>query len=397
MNTKLNVFDHLRDTEVNETAYIKKWLTGIKEGEHKILINYLRSNPDKQKEIKLKRIPCIVYNFTLNNERNSDNIVSPTGFMFFDIDVPFDTKSLNRDKIFALYKSCTGKGIHIIVQVDGLTINNYDESYEYIINDLGITDYIDRCAKGKVQVALASYDPDLFMNTCSIKYDLSKLIMTAPISSLVNKTNKKEMFRVNWGQQKFRFTNVRDFDFDNKDYLVDWGNLDFIQAYKGKNIGVGKRNVVLFEYTRNFLYINQHLTKEELLSIIKNVNDSWFVEPLVFTEVLSIVNSIFKIFEAGKLEPSIKKRSIIFNPQSEYTTEEKGELTLQLLAERKTQKSKEKINDILESWDFEAHGLISQRNIAKNFDINIKTVEKYYSEFKQHILELNMYHKLSNK
>jgi hypothetical protein len=179
--------------------------------------------------------------------------------------------------------------------------------------------------------------------------------------------------------------------------LVDWGNLDFIQAYKGKNIGVGKRNISLFEYTRNFLYINQHLNKEELLSIIKNVNDSWFTEPLEFTEVLSIVNSIFKIFEAGKLEPSIKKRSIIFNPESEYSSEEKNELTLQLLAERKTENSKLKLNDIIEDWDFKNHGPISQSKIVKNYPISKKTVEKYYYEFKDWILELNINDKLSNK
>jgi transposase len=58
--------------------------------------------------------------------------------------------------------------------------------------------------------------------------------------------------------------------------------------------------------------------------------------------------------------------------------------------------SKEKIRSILETWDFEAYGLISQRNIAKNFNINIKTVEKYYSEFKQDIQEMNMAEKLTN-
>jgi hypothetical protein len=394
----LSLFKSVKQTSVIEMFDIHNWLFDIKDGSYKKDVEYVRNIQDKVEIQKIKEteLPCVVYNFQLYEKRNTQNIASATGYFFIDIDVPFDVRLLNTSKIFAYYRSLRGTGYHILVKVDGLTIDNYNDAYSYIINDLGLEYYVDKCAKGIIQASLISYDPDLFLNDDSLTFDLSKLISSVPQSQYINKTIKEEHIRAKGVQQRYRFNNIRDFEFDGKDYIVDWGNIDFIASYKGKNIRIGRRNKVLFDFTRNFVFLNQHLSYEETLSVISNVNISMFDTPLEYKQVISIVTSIIKYKQAGTLKPIIKKRSIIFNPQSKYTPQEKNERTLELLAERKTDMSKEKIRSILETWDFDAYGLISVRNIANNHSISKKTVAKYYKEFKNDIQEMNMAEKLSN-
>ena len=47
------------------------------------------------------------------------------------------------------------------------------------------------------------------------------------------------------------------------------------------------------------------------------------------------------------------------------------------------------LNDIIESWDFELNGKISQRKVKDNSTMAKGTIEKYWPAFKEHIKELN--------
>jgi len=388
----LNLFQNLKDTTVSETIPINDWLSNIKDGTYNSYAKSARSSKST-KEIIKQTAPCVLYNFVLEKSRLTKNILTDTGFLFIDIDKNIDISIIDKSKVYALYSSIGGVGIHIIVKVSNLTIENYDEAYSYIINDLNITNFVDINAKGKIQPALCSFDPDLYLNKNSKEYNLSDLITTVSQSPLINPI-KRKTYEANGIHQKFRYSNVKDFNFESKDYIMNWGNLDFVQSFKAKNVKNGKRKVTLLAYCNNFVILNPHLTKEEVISIIANVNSSMCETPLDFKDIISVVTSIFKYKEDGTLKPINKKRSIIFNPHSEFNAEEKVEITLQLLAERKSNISKDKLYSIIENWDY-SNGAISVRNIAKNHPISMKTVTKYYKEFKDYIQEMNMTHKLS--
>lgn len=397
---ELNVFNNLKDTTVSKTISITDWLNHIQKGRYSDYVNYLRTLTEKNDidKFKAEELNCVVYNFNLNKKRNSENIVSATGYFFIDIDVPFDTRLLNRSKIYALYKSCTGKGIHIIVQVDGLNQNNYDDAYTFIINTLGIEQYVDKCAKGKIQAALISYDPNLFHNPNSFVFDLSRLVQSVPQGTLSNKTSKKETFRQPWGTvERINFNCANDMEFDNGDYIADWQNIDFIECRLTGKIKEGKRNKTLFAYGANLVYLNPTLTKEKLTAILHNVNIASCDMPLEYKDIASMMNTLFKYKQEGKLTPLYKpkKRSIVFNPDAKLSYDEKMVIVHSIQKEKCAEESKTKIYDIIENWDFEAHKLISVRNISNNYPISKKTVAKYYSEFKDYIQELNMTHKLS--
>ena len=53
-----------------------------------------------------------------------------------------------------------------------------------------------------------------------------------------------------------------------------------------------------------------------------------------------------------------------------------------------------KIQNILDCWDFEKLGKITQQSIYKNHNVSKKTVEKYYKEYKKEIENLNNIWKL---
>jgi len=144
--------------------------------------------------------------------------------------------------------------------------------------------------------------------------------------------------------------------------------------------------------------LNPTFTKEKYISILNSANITRCEKPLEYKEIVSIINTLCKYNEEGKLEPLYrpKKRSIVFRPEAKLDYDAKMAIVHKERVKKYANDSKEKIRSILETWDFEAYGLISQRNIAKNFNINIKTVEKYYSEFKQDIQEMNMAEKLTN-
>jgi len=108
-------------------------------------------------------------------------------------------------------------------------------------------------------------------------------------------------------------------------------------------------------------------------------------------QVKSVVTGIFKQKENGTLQPIVnrKKRKIVFAPYSLLTAEQKFAKSRELVAEHKTSGSKQKINQIIEDWDFDTNGKITVRGVVKIGKMGNNTVQKYWSEFKEHVAELN--------
>lgn len=84
-----------------------------------------------------------------------------------------------------------------------------------------------------------------------------------------------------------------------------------------------------------------------------------------------------------------KKRKIIFDSKCRLSGDDKRAIVINELAKMKSDNSKQKIYEIIEDWDFEMFGKITQAKIYNNFKISSKTVEKYWVEFKEYVRELN--------
>lgn len=99
--------------------------------------------------------------------------------------------------------------------------------------------------------------------------------------------------------------------------------------------------------------------------------------------ILNAVNLIYSDKVVKILNSKIKKES-----KHKISLQDKinqlGEAR-KLNCEQVQEKTKQKLNAIIENWDFEKLGKITQISIVKNHPISKKTVEKYYKIFIEYI------------
>lgn len=387
----LNTFS-LKSTEPINSIEIGQWVKKIKSPEKslKLQINLIRSKQlDKQEE--KYNLPAVCYNFLFNKKRTENNILSSTGFLFIDLDKnleEFDIKTIDKSKVFLLYKSLSGEGYHLIVRVNNLSIETFKTTLDFIIFDLGIEDYCDKGAMKYNQLSFYSYDENLFYNENSFIYSEVKNILD-PLGKYIKINNTVTIEGV--PKINLRFNNIDEFRFDGQ-YKVDWGNIDIIEAkIPIKKVEEGRRNRILYAYGINLLWLNNNMSLDKLTSILMNTNIVMTKTPLTLKEVTIIAHSIYQRKLKGILQPipSPKKRSIIFKQNIGLSKDDKLEIVRDLLIKKKSEDSKQKLYDIIENWDFEKYGKITSRSIPENFPISRKTVIKYYSEFKGYINELN--------
>ena len=148
---------------------------------------------------------------------------------------------------------------------------------------------------------------------------------------------------------------------------------------------------MLLSYVCNYVSLNPLFRREKVLQTIRNVNNIACTIPCDDTQLLRIVNSIFKQKEEGKLTPKYwsKTRKIVFRANSALSYDEKMSIVRKEVAKKWKDISEQKIYRILENWDFSTYGKISQRKIYHSFNISSKTVEKYWPVFKEYVAELN--------
>jgi len=138
--------------------------------------------------------------------------------------------------------------------------------------------------------------------------------------------------------------------------------------------------------------LNQHLTFYGLLNNLKHVNPVACENPIDESQLVKITKSLMQQKFDKILKPIVfnKKRKIIFAHNSPLSKDEKLHIVRSEMGKHKSDLSKEKIYSIIESWDFGKLGKITQPAIVANNKIARKTVQKYWSEFKEYVKEQNL-------
>src|SRR5690606_32263745 len=234
-----------------------------------------------------------------------------------------------------------------------------------------------------------SFDSNVYYNTNSKEY----YFYPPPPSN--NKKRRREKHIGGDGgyfqKTSLSFSNSEMMDFEDKDYIVDWGNIKFVRcSIPYKKLGRGKRNNMLLSFANNFVYLNPNAPKKSLRTILNTVNEKGCSPKVSSSQLDRVVESVWKYKLDGSLKPIYdKNRSIIFKKDSDLTVEEKQKIVGKEIKKYWKGKSIDKIRDIINNWDFNKLGKISGQKIYKNFPISKKTVEKYYSEVKSDIKFLN--------
>ena len=161
---QINYYSNVTHPNVLSVIQTSNWLDKIKASEYSETITQARNGALPYESTKLS-LPCVTYNFLFIGYKKTENIISATGLMYIDIDIPeFDLNILDTSKVYSYYKSFGGVGYAIIVKVDGLSQNNFKSTYLNICKELGIVEYIDTNAIKSTQFNVLSYDENIFIN-----------------------------------------------------------------------------------------------------------------------------------------------------------------------------------------------------------------------------------------
>jgi len=386
--------------EISGENWIKKIQTGNDPSNRKILnARYFGKHTSEYDKIK-SELPCVTWNFVFNNKLEGVNVIGGTGFLYIDLDDGYrpDIRTLPAEKIYAYYDSLSKTGKGLIVKVSELPREKeaFNVVYNHIVNDLGLTDYCKGSQK-RTQCNVLSYDPNLHFNPNSKPYNAKEII------DISESNLQSEFFSSNRNQQQellkqielnifrdkrlFRNNNIDEFCPDGEVFEYEEG-IDIMQLFLPKTIKIGKRKHTLLGYCNNLVLLNPEMPKETIIKALDNCNVVHCKRPLELKEIRDIVNSIFKYKEAGTLRPQhLKKRKILFGKNTGLTSKEKLSYSAKRVAEWKRNETKHKIYVFLEEYNGEAK--ITAKSVAKNVNISIRTVERYWSEFKEYVKTIN--------
>lgn len=156
---------HLSDDSID----IKDFLTSVKNGKWKGLIEPIRAEEDKNRRNVLKtKIPSVTIS-GLFMKRVEDELIQHSGFICVDIDDFNDKTALLQDPYtYSLFKSASGNGIAVVVKINP---DKHKDSYvwlsEYYYANFGIA--VDPAPKNPASLRFVTYDPELFINERSLK------------------------------------------------------------------------------------------------------------------------------------------------------------------------------------------------------------------------------------
>lgn len=379
-----------------------EWFSMIKSDSYLSTILDVRSQKTKEAydTQKCSKLPAVCWNGFFEGSRENASFLKSSGFLYIDIDRPdFDPKILDTNKVFAYYKSISNLGYAVIVKAEGVTFDSYVSTYNYVLEDLGLENDFDINARKFSQCNVLPHDKELFLNKDSYTYKAilpNTKVSPTHTNNIINSNLYKKDIKTIGGQFRLVFSNL-EFEYSSDGVVVNWDGMEEISCYIPFNKNPKVRNSVMLSYCRNLLYLNQWLDKDSCKKILYAVNNKMFDNPLPTNRIPKIVNSLHKQLQEGKLTPFIspKPRMLYFKSDCGLNTQGKRQRVIVELSARKTDLSIQKIEDILESWDFIKYGKISIRNMSSNFPISKKTVEKYWNLFKKEVEEVNNSWKLS--
>lgn len=427
---KINMYQNIKSPEVSRNVEVENWLEEIKYGSiYKTEIERAR-NAGKGHElydkIKCTKLPAVTWNFLFEGRKKDENIISSTGYLYFDIDgQELSLEELPQEKVYSFFSSLSNKGKGLIVRVTGITQENFKASYRQIAVDLGIQNKIDVNAVKKSQFTVLTYDPNIFINkeahcfqaAVNFSSDLfnndtknataSSLNQNVPIgninqkvqSSVNQKKREREHITLNCtfsttSENAYKSENAEQyfFKYDNTSAYVSKGEINVIKegasivrAYLPAQIKAGKRKLTLLSYTNNLVWLNQSANFNQVYNNVLRANQKRCAEPLSDAEIRDVVSSIFKYKQNGTLNPFItRNKKVFFGGNTGLTVKEKQEIAASYMAEIKRDKTRAAIHNAI----FELLALGSKctaKEVSNNCGYSLRTVKTYWAEFKSFI------------
>lgn len=358
----------------------------------KLLIETARKferKSEEQNKIK-EKLPCFTSAFSFKGYINKNNVSLPTGYLYLDVD-NVDNIELDHPSVVFYCKSFSGKGYTVIVGVIGVTTKNIRELTIKIGAELNIK--VDEAAISIDRLTIISYDINAYHNSEHTYFLFVENELKNPHYNSISYTYISNEY--NGG--KIRFDNFLEecskIDF-NGELLKDFGD-NKLACFKIKfpfnTVTEGSRSTTLNYLCYYIKALNPLIDKNKMEAILNSVNINRFSPKLNEKDIVNTINSVFRI-ENFNVEPNIFRR-FIYNPDYVLTTKEKRQNNIKIIHSDNSKKTLQIINSKIDNWDFLKNGKITQKTLALESGKNIKTIEKYYKEFKDKINSKNIAYK----
>ncbi len=170
--------------KVNETTPSKKisieaLVKEIKKDNPKIqeIRNLDSSSPDYTKtKDRLKRKLSYITPHCIVSQRNDDDIIDFTGYLYFDIDrlenaIEYKAELIDqyKDAISMICLSSSGRGLSILIKIENeITHNTFRSIREYVVEHIFKDLNLDPKPKSKSNAWYISHDPDCYFNPCAV-------------------------------------------------------------------------------------------------------------------------------------------------------------------------------------------------------------------------------------
>lgn len=149
------------------TMSIDDFISGVKFGKWKELIEPIRAEKDKKKRDELKRNLISVTCSGVFNERREDQLISHSSFLCIDVDNFTDKSRIISDRYtYTCFDSVSGLGFAVLVKINP---SKHKESFLFIqkhyFENYGIV--VDRAPQNVASLRYVSFDPTVQTNTKS--------------------------------------------------------------------------------------------------------------------------------------------------------------------------------------------------------------------------------------
>ena len=372
---------------------IDEFLNTIKEGNDSLdnikeARLYYSEDKGTYNQIKTTKLPSYTLNFTFNKVRRNNEIISSTGFIYLDVDgcTVIDTSN---PLIFATWLSLSGTGRGILVQTKNINLKNFVYSYDAITKELGIASDIG--ARKPTQINVLSYDPDLYTNYESKVWEYIEEEIVSKKDHYTKYIGVSVDNVMGEKQKALRFNNLDEvilaLDFKGQDYIYSYTGIKYAEAFLPLVIRNGERNTILTAYLIQLRALNLNISYATLLKTANSVNENSCLQKLPQDEIKELVKYVMKL---KGLTPNFNKiRKIVINPTFKGNAKTLNAYVVNKVI--RPNNSRKKIQKVIDEWDFESKGKITQRALAKTIPMNIKTIGYYVKgkEFEHLIKEKN--------
>jgi hypothetical protein len=387
----VSLCENIKKSQITGYDTISGILEKIQKGETQLLTEHARSYGKHSVEYnKIKcQVPTFTPNASFNYKRELSQVKELSGFIYLDMDEFSDMDYLKQDNhIYSCWRSFSGVGIGALVQVSGITIQNFKQYWSNIsdyFNHLGIR--IDKQTGDITRQNVISYDPDIHVNKESIPFEIKSIKEQESQEinhfeyTLANMSSTALFngFEENYNELTSITYSTSLTDYMGLDYIVIEEGKEFRSCFLPKEIKDGHRHKWIVGYTVSVLFNNPTLSMEKLYTNVLYSNNTHCFPPLPSSEIMSIVKWYHNTHTNGKLNYHPKIKKIWFNPYSDIPRIDKRKIIGTETGKLRRIATIKKLKSIYSELSL-SNEKVTQKLVAYTSKLSIGTVKRYWAE-----------------